>query len=168
MQRLILLRHAKTEPRSEAGDDLSRRLTERGRNESAVMACVLDGAGYAPDLVLVSPAARTRETWDWMAATFPKAKVELRKALYDATPEEIEGEMGQGTAAAATVMVVAHNPGLQELAVNLLVDGGGSHSDIERLSAGFPTAAAAVFAIDEAGRGHLEALFHARDHREVL
>jgi phosphohistidine phosphatase len=168
MRRLILLRHAKTEPRSEAGDDLSRRLTERGRSESCMMASVLEGAGYAPDLVLVSPAARTRETWDWMAATFPKAKAELRKGLYDATPEEIEEEMRQETAAAGTLMVVAHNPGLQELAVNLLIDGGGSNSDIERLSAGFPTAAAAVFAIDEAGRGHLEALFHARDYREAL
>jgi phosphohistidine phosphatase len=168
MRRLILLRHAKTEPRSEGGDDPSRRLTERGRSESATMASVLEGAGYAPDLVLVSPATRARETWDWMAATFPKARVEMRKGLYDATPEEIEEELAQETAGAATVMVVAHNPGLQELAVNTLVDSGGSHSDIERLSAGFPTAAAAVFAIDEAGRGHLEALFHARDYREAM
>ena len=168
MRRLILLRHAKTEPRSEAGDDLSRRLTERGRRDSCRMADVLDGAGYAPDLVLVSPAVRARETWDGMAATFPKAKVELRKGLYDATPEEIEEEMRRETATAGTVMVVAHNPGLQELAVNLLIDSGGSNSDIEQLSAGCPTAAAAVFAIDEAGRGYLAALFHARDHREAL
>jgi phosphohistidine phosphatase len=167
MRRLILLRHAKTEPRSEDGDDFSRRLTDRGRNESAVMGCVLEGAGYSPDLVLLSPATRARETWDWMAERFPKAKVELRKPLYDATPEEVEGEMGHETAAAETVMVIAHNPGLQELAVELLEDSGGSHSDIERLSAGFPTAAAAVFAVDEAGRAHLEALFHARDYREA-
>jgi len=133
-----------------------------------MMARVLEGAGYAPDLVLVSPAARTRETWDGMAEAFPKARVELRKSLYDATPEEIAEAAALDTAGADTVMVVGHNPGLQELAVNLLVENSGSHSDIERLSAGFPTAAAAVFAMDEAGRAHLEALFHARDHREAV
>ena len=168
MRRLILFRHAKTEARSEAGDDFSRRLTERGRGESALMGRVLEDAGYAPDLVLVSPAARARETWDGMAPAFPKARCELRKALYEAAPDEIEEEMAQGVAGADTVMVVAHNPGLQELAVSLLEGGSGAHQDIERLSAGFPTAAAAVFSLDEAGRAHLEALLLARDHREAV
>lgn len=165
MRRLILFRHAKAEARSEAGDDLSRRLTERGRTEAVLMGKVLSDAGYRPDLVLMSPAARAVETWEGLAHAFPMARVDKRRGLYDATPEEIAAETEQGTAAANTVMVVGHNPGLQELAVNLLIDNAGSHHDVEALSAAFPTSAAAVFAYDEAGRASLEALFFARDHR---
>ena len=126
---------------------------------------VLSKAGYQPELVLVSPAARAVETWDGMAVAFPKARVEERKSLYDATPGEIAEEADQETSGAETVMVVGHNPGLQELAVNLLIDSAGSHHDIEVLSAAFPTSAAAVFVFDEAGRASLEAVYYARDHR---
>jgi phosphohistidine phosphatase len=168
MRRLILFRHAKTEARSDDGDDFSRRLIERGRKEAAVMAQVLAEAGFLPDLALVSPATRARETWDQMAVVFPRARLELRKDLYDATPEELAAEAETDVEGADTVIIVGHNPGLQELAVNLLIDNGGSHHDIERLSAGFPTCAAAVFTLDAAGRAHLEALFHARDYREAV
>ncbi|HEY5289406.1 MAG TPA: histidine phosphatase family protein [Caulobacteraceae bacterium] len=166
MRRLILFRHAKTEARAPTGDDLSRRLTERGRGDAELMGHVLTDAGYTPDLALVSPAVRSRETWDKVAARFPKARVELRKGLYDATPEEIADELAVQVENADTVIVVAHNPGLQELGINLLIESDAAHRDIERLSAGFPTASAAVFAMDPEGRGRLEALLHARDHRE--
>src|SRR5579863_9361315 len=116
MRRLILFRHAKTEARSEAGDDLSRRLTERGRAEAALMGAVLSNAAIRPDLVLVSPAVRAIETWEGLASAFPQARVEVRARLYDATREEILEEAGLDTAGAETVMLVGHNPGLQELA----------------------------------------------------
>ena len=165
MRRLILFRHAKTEARSQAGDDLSRRLTERGLSEAILMGKVLSEAGYRPDLALVSPACRATETWEGLARAFPHARFEIRNRLYDAEAEEIAEEAGCETAAADTVMVVGHNPGLQELAINLLIDNAGSHHDVETLSAGFPTSAAAVFAYDVAGRANLEALFFAREHR---
>jgi len=75
MRRLILFRHAKTEARSPSGDDASRRLTERGRDEAALMGRVLAEAGFLPDLALVSPAVRARETWEALAASLPKASV---------------------------------------------------------------------------------------------
>jgi phosphohistidine phosphatase len=165
MRRLILFRHAKTEARSEAGDDISRRLTERGWSEAVLMGKVLSDAGYRPDLALVSPAARALETWQGLAGAFPQARMEIRSRLYDAEAEEIAEEAECETAATETVMVVGHNPGLQELAINLLIENAGSHHDIETLSAGFPTCAATVFAYDRTGRASLEALFFARDHR---
>ncbi len=164
MRRLILFRHAKTEARSPGGDDFGRRLVERGRSDAALMGRVLAQAGYAPDVVLVSPAARARETWDLAKAAFPKAEDCLRQDLYDATPEEVASEIA--VASGETVMVIGHNPSLQELAVNLVAEHGGSYADIDRLSAAFPTAAAAVFAVDEKGRCRLEGLFRASDHRE--
>ena len=164
MRRLILFRHAKTEVRPPGREDIDRVLTPRGRSDAALMGRVLAQAGVIPDLVLVSPAKRARETWDCAAPAFPNARLEERDGLYSATPEEVEAELGAG-AGADTVMVVGHNPSLQELAVNLLLDGGGSAADIEILSAGFPTATAAVFRIDDAGRVSLSDLFRARDHR---
>lgn len=165
MRRLILFRHAKTEARSPQGDDLSRRLVERGCAEARIMGEVLAEAGFDCGLALVSPAVRARQTWAEMAPSFPRARSEIRPALYDATPAEIVGETGQGTGDADTVIVIGHNPGLQELAVELLVDHGGAHGDIERVSAGFPTAAAAAFDIDADGRFQMSGLFFARDHR---
>lgn len=165
MRRLILFRHAKTEARSPGGDDFGRRLVERGRSDAALMGRVLADAGLAPDLALVSPAARARETWDEAKVAFPGARVQFRQGLYDATAEEVAAEIEAGAGTAATVMVIGHNPGLQELAVNLVLDNAGSAADVDRLSAAFPTAAAAVFGVDEAGRSQLEALFRASEHR---
>jgi phosphohistidine phosphatase len=164
MRRLILFRHAKTEARSPGGEDFGRRLVERGRSDAVLMGRVLAEAGYAPDLVLVSPAARAQETWELAQPAFPAAQARLRPDLYDATPEEVAAEIGG--ASADTIMVIGHNPGLQELAVNMVAENGGRYADIDRLSAAFPTAAAAVFTFDEHGRCELEGLICARDHRE--
>jgi phosphohistidine phosphatase len=165
MHRLILFRHAKTEARPAGRQDIDRVLVERGRSEAALIGRVLAEADLTPDLVLVSPAARTRETWEYAKPAFPHAIVETRDGLYEATPEEVEAELGDTDHSAGTVMVVGHNPSLQELAINLLIDGGASASDVEKVSAGFPTATAAVFAIDPMGRAALEGLFLARDYR---
>jgi phosphohistidine phosphatase len=165
MRRLILFRHAKTEARPAGVEDFDRGLVERGRADSVLMGGVIAAAGLAPDLALVSPAARARETWELARPAFPLARVAFRPGLYEATAEEVAAELDEETEAVETVMVVGHNPSLQELAVDLLVESSGSATDIERLSAGFPTAAAAVFEIDAAGRWGLEALFHARAWR---
>ena len=167
MRRLILFRHAKTEVRPPHVDDIDRVLLPRGRGDAAAVGRALAQAGLAPDLALVSPAARAQETWELAKPAFPAAQAEIRDGLYNATPEDVEAELAIHDPAAATVMVVGHNPSLQELGVNLLIDGGAAPSDIESLSAGFPTATAAVFLLDDAGRASLEALIHARDHRDA-
>jgi phosphohistidine phosphatase len=163
MQRLILFRHAKTEARAPRGEDIDRALVERGRVDSQRMGTILAQAGMAPDLVLVSPAVRARETWTLAAPAFPPARVEIRDGLYDATPEEVAGVLNEGVASAVTVMVVGHNPSLHELAISLLEDGRADPTDIERVAAGFPTATAATFRFDHEGHARLEALFHVKD-----
>jgi len=60
-------------------------------------------------------------------------------------------------------MVIGHNPGLHELAVELLVDASASAAEIERVAARFPTATAAVFDIDESGRARLDTVFLAKN-----
>ncbi|MEO7026887.1 MAG: histidine phosphatase family protein [Caulobacteraceae bacterium] len=165
MRRLILFRHGKTEDRGAGGEDIDRVLTAGGRADSLRVAHAMAALGFAPDLVLLSPAARARQTWDEALPAMPAVAVEIRPGLYDATAEEVADEISTATTAADTVLVVGHNPSLQELAVNLLIEGGADASDIERLSAGFPTAAAAVMAIDGGG-GRLEALILASACRD--
>jgi len=164
MRRLILFRHAKAEARAPGGQDIDRALTSRGARDAAIMGAVLAGAGLAPDLGLVSPALRARQTWDGAKDALPVAATRVREGLFNATPEEVAAELEVGTANADTVIVVGHNPSLQELAVNLIIDGGGAAGDVERVSARFATATAAHFLIDPAGRATLVDLFHARDH----
>lgn len=165
MRRLILFRHAKTEARAPSGEDIDRALTQRGRTDADAVGQRLARARLAPDLALVSSARRALETWICVKAMFPRARVEIRPGLYNATPEEVSAEIEAAASTAATVMVVGHNPSFQELAIDLLVEGSGSPAQIESVSARFPTATAAVFRLDEAGRASLEGLFHAKDSR---
>jgi len=144
MDRLILLRHGKAETDAPSGQDFDRALTGRGRRDVALVARRLAEAGQAPDLVLVSPAARARETWEAAAPFFPEARVLWAPILYQIDPEgilDLALEQAQGA-----VMVVGHNPGLGALAAFLARDAGGSEI------AGFPTAAAAVVDFAPEGR----------------
>lgn len=161
MDRLILMRHAKAERRS-AGGDFERALTEGGRADAAIMGQVLAREGIVPDLALVSAARRTAQTWEAMAAAFPEARLEARRDLYNAGPLALlEAAEDAG---ARTVLVVAHNPGVHELVVHLLVDGGAGGAVISRAASRFPTATAAAFLIDAAGRPSYDGLFFVTDH----
>jgi len=159
MDRLILFRHGKAEPESASGEDFDRRLAPRGLRESAQMGAQLADLGFLPDLVLISPAARTRETWAAAEAHFPKARATFDEDLYHADSGSVRQAATQAGKTAGTVMVVGHNPGLQELTVNLLSEGAAPPSLIARATRNFPTAAAAVFLFDDNGRPAFDGLF---------
>jgi len=144
MERLILLRHGKAEANASSGNDFDRGLTERGQADSAIVALALAQAGFSPDLVIVSPAARARQTWEAMAYIFPGAEVVFAKTLYNAEPDVILAEAESRGAEEPTVMVVAHNPGLHQLSLTLAFRLKDS-PDRQKLNAGFPTGAAAAF-----------------------
>ncbi len=159
MKRLILFRHGKAEADSESGEDFDRRLAERGHAESAAMGAHLADLGMTPDLALVSPAARTRETWAEAGAHFPRAQVRFEDELYHADSGLIRDLAAAVARTVNAVMVVGHNPGLQELTVQLLTEGGAPPSLIARAQRQFPTASAAVFLIDDNGRPAYDGLF---------
>jgi phosphohistidine phosphatase len=162
MQRLILLRHGKAESVSDHGGDAERGLTDRGRRDSALMGRVLADAGVKPDLVLVSDARRTRETWEEVSAAFPAAEVEFDRALYLASAERLAHTIDANAEAAVCLMIIGHNPGIHEIAA---VCAGRSHGpDRERLMESFPTAAAAVFAKDSHGGWVLERMLEPKRH----
>jgi phosphohistidine phosphatase len=144
MDRLILLRHGKAEADAPTGQDFDRALTGRGRRDAVLVARALAEAGQAPDLALVSPAARAKETWEQAAPYFPHTRVEWSAALYHIDPQGIL-DLAFDQAAPA-VMVVGHNPGLGELAAFLAREAG--HGDM----GGFPTGAAAIVDFAPEGR----------------
>lgn len=159
MDRLILFRHGKAEPDSDSGDDFDRRLTPRGVTESAEMGARLADMGFAPQLVLVSPAARARGTWEAACPAFPTAETRVENHLYHADSGTIRAAAERAGRGRQTIMVVGHNPGLQELAVTLLSEGHAPASLVARAHRHFPTAAAAVFLFDANGRPAFDGLF---------
>jgi phosphohistidine phosphatase len=163
MRRLILFRHAKAEPRAGGGDDFDRALTERGREDAARVGQALASEGIAPDFALISPARRAAETWICARDAFPRIRAELDRALYNAAPETIAELVGKVEDRCDTLVVVGHNPGLQELAVQLLTRAAASRAEVEQVSSKFPTGTAAVFEIDPIGRASLDLVLSARN-----
>lgn len=160
MQRLILMRHAEAERAASSGRDRDRRLSGRGRQDAAAMGRALAERGMKPDLALVSPAARTRETWDLLHDAFGDVQVRDDESLYNGGSDILRGLVEAAEDEAGCLMVVAHNPGVHLLAVEYLVEGAASPSILDRMSGGFPPGAAAIFTVDVAGRGVFEGFLH--------
>lgn len=153
MQRLVLLRHGEAEM-SASGGDFDRRLTPRGRREALVAGHSLAAHGLGPSSVIVSTAVRAVETWEAMAGLFPDVAVVFDPDLYHAGPEALL-EVAKA-AKAENLMLVAHNPGLHQLALSLALQGGDNGAHLR----GFPPAASAAFSFTEGGL-RLQAALHA-------
>ncbi|HTV88479.1 MAG TPA: histidine phosphatase family protein [Stellaceae bacterium] len=156
MHRLHLLRHAKA-GRDAAVEDRDRPLSKRGRDDAHRLAARLPAALDTVDLVLCSPARRTRDTADLALAGFaPRPPIVFDEALYLAGAPVLMRRLRQLDEAEGAVLVIGHNPGLHELALLLADPASPRHA---ALAAGkFPTLACASFAIE----GDWAALDHGR------
>ena len=163
MKRLILMRHGKAE-RSNPGGDFERALADRGLADAALMGRLLLDEGLVPDVGLVSTARRTRQTWDEVSASFPKAVTRPLAGLYNADAGRILFEAEAAGAEHEAVMVVGHNPGMHALTIGLLREGGAGSALIARAESKFPTSTVAAFTFDAAGRPAYDGLFYAADH----
>lgn len=118
-RRLILTRHAKSAWDDPSMPDRDRPLNKRGRRSALLLGDWLASRGYEPEEVLCSSSLRTRETWDEVAraglGVLPQVRYEDR--LYHATPETMLGILKD--AAAPTVMMIGHNPGIAAFAAQL-------------------------------------------------
>jgi len=155
MQRLILLRHADAE-RASASGDFHRRLTAAGGEDARRIGRALAARGLRPDLALVSAAERARQTWDAAHDAFGDVEVELDRGLYNATLSGLQVAVAAVGDRCETLIVVGHNPGLHQFAVDLMLQGSAAPTGLEGLAGGFPTAGAAVFVIDAAGHARYE------------
>lgn len=152
MHRLILMRHAQAERAAPSGLDRDRALAPQGREEAALVGRMLAEKGLRPDLALVSTAARTRETWELVQEAFGDVEVRLEPALYNAPCDVLRAHVERAEDEAGCLLVLAHNPGIHMLAHEYLVESAAAPSILDRMAGGFPTAAAAVFEVDVAGR----------------
>jgi phosphohistidine phosphatase len=150
VRRLLLFRHAKATRSGRGIEDRPRALIERGRKDSATIGAYIAEDALIPDRVLVSPAVRTQETWKFSGPEFRTAvDVETIEELYDATAEAILAVLKGTPVSVHNLLVIAHNPGLHELALMLI--GSGSVNARARLMEKLPTAGLVVidFAIDD-------------------
>lgn len=115
---ILLLRHAHAEPSAAGGGDLERPLSPEGLAEAEAAGRWLLEHDLLPDLVLCSPAARTRETLEAVLGVIGYVDQRLEPAIYEATPGTLAAladrhrELGR-------LMLVGHNPGLERLAALL-------------------------------------------------
>lgn len=114
MTTLVLLRHAKSAwPDGMA--DQQRPLADRGRREAPAAGRWLR-EHVRIDLVVCSPAVRTRQTWRLVSAELDEApEFLIDDRIYDATVEQLVAVVRELPSSAATVLVIGHNPGLSDL-----------------------------------------------------
>ena len=118
---LILLRHGKSDWNTGA-DDHDRPLKKRGRNASTLVGKWLKTHDQVPDFVVASSAKRAMQTAELAceAMGIKKKNIYSRKHIYLATPEDLLYVLEDCPEQARRVMLVGHNPGLEELLYYLL------------------------------------------------
>lgn len=123
MKTLFLLRHAKSD--YPAGvRDFDRPLNPRGRAAALAMGRELRRLGLAADHILASPAARVMETLALVSDGYGgRMAVDYREELYLAAPEVLLAFVGGTDDAHDRLLVVGHNPGLLQLALQLAAAG---------------------------------------------
>ena len=143
MHTLYLLRHAKSSWADQTLADRERPLAPRGKRDAKRIAKHLARHGIAPELVLCSTAERTRETLELVRSALAASTISLEDGLYGATADSLLDRVRLVPEAVASVMLIGHNPALQNLALELAASG----VELERVKAKFPTAALATLAL---------------------
>lgn len=119
-RRLLLLRHAKSSWDDPALADHDRPLAPRGRKASKLIRAHLRREQVQVSLVLCSSARRARETLELVSVSGP---VEVERELYGALASQLLERLRCLPDELDAVMLIGHNPAIQELAVGLLADG---------------------------------------------
>ncbi len=139
-RRLVLLRHAKSSWSDPGLADAERPLAPRGERAAGAIAAQLVKRKLLPDRVLCSTARRTRETWNRIRQVLSQPPEEVFEPdLYLAEPATLLARIQQTPARVGTLLVIGHNPGLQQLAASLVTTADPALA--ETIRAKFPTAA---------------------------
>ncbi len=116
MKTLLLLRHAKSSWTDPDLQDFERPLNHRGRRAAPLIGRFILQEGFVPDLILSSPAERARQTIALIVETAHLAG-ELRydERIYEASAESLLEVISQAEDRFATLLLVGHNPGMEDL-----------------------------------------------------
>jgi phosphohistidine phosphatase len=145
VKRIWLLRHAKSSGDDPGLADADRPLAPRGRRAAELLAAHLAASGVRPAVVLCSSSLRTRET---LAAILPALgdapEIRIEQALYGAGAAELLEQLRRLPNRVSSVMLIGHNPGIQDLALGLAASG----PALPALREKFPTGALASMEVD--------------------
>lgn len=148
MKTLGLLRHAKSDWDDTAQRDFDRGLNARGRKGARLIGRHIREHGLQWDKLIASPAVRVKLT---LEAALPEMPViwdqRLYLASFDTIVETIEAHAGSGADEADTILISGHNPGLQDVLLELVAPGK-ENALFKEAVVKFPTAAYAVLECD--------------------
>lgn len=167
MSRLFLLRHAKAGWAAPGVRDFDRALDASGWTDAEATGAAMREQGMVPDLVLCSSARRARETLEAVNRVLPDLPVNYLDGLY-ATDAAGYLEHVQAAKPVASLLVVGHNPMMEDLGFALSAEGEAAACDA--LAGGFPTSGLAVIRFDgplagaAPGKGYLEAFLMPAAH----
>ena len=152
MARITPIRHGKAEMPRIGENDFDRGLIQRGIKNAEDVGQFMQAHKMLPDLVLVSTAMRTRQTYELMAASWSNPPpVAYEDRLYGVSPDMLLGLIFEYGRDVESVAVVGHNPSLVVLLTHFvgLVDG-------EINLAHFPTCCIADIGFDAAKIGNID------------
>lgn len=169
MKTLYLLRHAKSSWDDPGLADHDRPLAARGRKAAPQIATWLRTHAERPQLVLCSTAARAQQTWELVAPELlPAPEVQLRPDLYEADADALVEIVRRAPAPISTLLLVGHNPAMEEAAA--LLAGDGDTAALKTMRSKYPTAAVAELTFDlddwrdiEEGSGRLARFIRPKD-----
>jgi phosphohistidine phosphatase len=132
MRELILLRHAHAEAAGPGQDDADRPLSRQGQAEAEAAGQWLKANAYVPDRVICSPARRTRESLEQVLSVIGYVEQRQDTRIYQATSGDLMTIVDEHIEC-ARVLLVGHNPGLEQLAALL---NSGQSGDFRGMPAG--------------------------------
>lgn len=145
-KQLVLIRHAKS-AYPLGVQDFDRPLSKRGVVDAGAIATWLKASGVwqRQVRVVVSSAMRTQETWSLIQMNQVDVAASTEPELYEATPEAIRSVICETSPAIEVLLVIAHNPGLEDLAASIASN---RHTPaFQQLTDKYPTSGIAVFEV---------------------
>jgi phosphohistidine phosphatase len=114
---LLILRHAKSDWNAGSPSDFERPLAKRGKKDAPRVGEWLYREGLVPDIVVSSPAERAKQTAIKVCKSmdFKKRKIVWDKKIYGGEVADLLGVLAGCPEKASVVLLVGHNPGLEDL-----------------------------------------------------
>lgn len=121
MKKLYIVRHAQKDEEKLGQDDYDRPLSQKGIEDVSIMAKELAKQNVKTDLIVASPASRTRKTAEIFAEELDyKKSIMYNEVLYMAFVNELIETISYTFDTVETMVLVGHNPSLTALAITLV------------------------------------------------
>jgi phosphohistidine phosphatase len=120
MKTILILRHGKSDWGDPGLNDFDRPLAKRGQDEAPRMGAVLAAFDHMPDIILSSPARRARQTAEAVAKTCGyNREIQWQESFYGYGSQETIAVLQQLPKNVERVLVIGHNPTLEETVAHL-------------------------------------------------